>query len=144
MDRNVSCTSRSGIVSKITSEDIAVDIVSVSACFACRAKDLCSAFERKEKRVFVPNAGQKVQCGDKVNVVIETGIGIKAALLAYFMPVVVVVAILFFLLETGMEELYAGIISLASLAGYYSVIYLFREKLKKHFSLYIEKQTENQ
>jgi sigma-E factor negative regulatory protein RseC len=139
MDRNVSCTSRSGVVSGITSENIAVDIISVSACSACHAKELCSAFERKEKIIFVPNAGQKVRCGDKVNVVIETSMGIKAALLAYVLPVVAVVAILFLLLETGMEELYAGTISLASLTGYYFVIYLFREKLKKHFSLYIEK-----
>jgi sigma-E factor negative regulatory protein RseC len=143
MDRNVSCTSRSGVVSKVTAESIAVNIVSVSACFACRAKELCSAFERKEKIVFVPNTGQKVQCGDKVNVIMETGTGIKAAMLAYFMPAVVVVAILFFLLGTGMEELSAGIISLSSLAGYYFVIYLIRQKLKKHFYLYIEKQTES-
>ncbi|MDR1339104.1 MAG: SoxR reducing system RseC family protein [Prevotellaceae bacterium] len=122
---------------------MAVNIISVSACFACRSKELCSAFERKEKTVFVPNAGQKVQCGDKVNVVMETGMGIKAALLAYFMPVIFVTAILFLLIEAGTGELYAGIISLVSLAGYYSVIYLFRAKLKKHFTLYIEKQTEN-
>jgi sigma-E factor negative regulatory protein RseC len=139
MNRKVSCTSRSGVVSGITSEDIAVDIISVSACSSCQAKELCSAFERKEKIIFVPNAGQKVECGDKVNVVIETGMGIKAAILAYLLPVFVVVAILLFLLETGIDELYAGTISLASLAGYYFVIYLFREKLKKHLSLYIEK-----
>jgi sigma-E factor negative regulatory protein RseC len=139
MNKNVSCTSRSGTVSKITSENIAVDIISISACSACRTKGLCSAFEQKEKIIFIPNAGQKVQCGDKVNIVMATSMGIKAAMLAYFMPVIVVVAILFLLLETGMAELYAGTISLASLAGYYFVIYLLREKLKQHFSLYIEK-----
>ncbi|MDR2026057.1 MAG: SoxR reducing system RseC family protein [Prevotellaceae bacterium] len=139
MDRNVSCTSRSGVVSEITPENITVNIVSISACSECSAKGLCSAFERKEKLVSVPNSGQKVQCGDKVNVIMEAGMGIKAVLLAYFVPVIVVTVLLLLLLEAGTEELYAGVISLISLAGYYFVIYLIRERLKKQFYFYIEK-----
>ncbi|MDR1887538.1 MAG: SoxR reducing system RseC family protein [Prevotellaceae bacterium] len=139
MDRNVSCTSRSGVVSEITAENIAVDIISMSACSGCSAKGMCSAFERKGKIIFVPNTGQKVQCGDKVNVMTEVSMGLKAAVLAYLMPAAVVTAVLLLLLETGTGELYAGLISLASLATYYFVIYLIREKLKKQFSFYIEK-----
>jgi sigma-E factor negative regulatory protein RseC len=139
MDGNVSCASRSGIVSEITADSIAVNIISVSACSECRAKAMCSAFEQSEKTVFVPNAGQDVQCGDKVNVMMKISMGMKAVLLAYFMPVIIVVAMLLFLLEAGTEELYAGIISLVSLVGYYFVIYLFRERLKKQFDFYIEK-----
>jgi sigma-E factor negative regulatory protein RseC len=139
MDEKVSCTSRSGIVSKITSENILINIISVSACFGCGAKELCSAFERKEKLIFVPNSGQDLRCGDKVNVIMKANMGLKAVLLAYLMPVIVVLSTLLVLLETGTGELYAGIISLALLGGYYSVIYLFREKLKKQFYFYIEK-----
>ncbi|MDR0726175.1 MAG: SoxR reducing system RseC family protein [Prevotellaceae bacterium] len=139
MDRNVSCTSRSGIVSEITVESIAVNIISISACSGCTAKELCTAFERKEKLIFVPNEGQNVQSGDKVNVTMKVGMGLKAVLLAYFAPAVVVIAILLFLLEAGTDELSAGIISLLSLAGYYLVIYLIREKLKKQFYFNIEK-----
>jgi sigma-E factor negative regulatory protein RseC len=139
MNRNVSCTGRSGIVSEITAENIAVNIISVSACSGCTAKELCSAFERKEKIIFVPNAGQDVQSGDKVNVMMKISMGMKAVLLAYFMPTVIVIAMLLILLATGTGELYAGLISLLSLAGYYFVIYLIREKLKKQFYFYIEK-----
>jgi sigma-E factor negative regulatory protein RseC len=139
MDENVSCTGRSGIISEITAENIAVNIISVSACSECGAKGLCSTFERREKIIFVPNAGQNVQCGDKVNVMMKISMGMKAVLLAYFMPVIIVVAMLLFLLEAGTGEFYAGIISLVSLVGYYYVIYLVREKLKKQFSFYIEK-----
>jgi sigma-E factor negative regulatory protein RseC len=139
MNGNVSCTSRSGVVSEITTESIAVNIISESACSGCSAKELCSTFERKEKIIFVPNAGQDIQCGDKVNVMMEISMGMKAVLLAYFMPVVIVTMVLLFLLKTGTGEFYAGIISLVSLAGYYFVIYRIREKLKKQFSFYIEK-----
>jgi sigma-E factor negative regulatory protein RseC len=139
MNRNVTCSSRSGIVSKITSESIAVNIISVSACSECNARELCSVFERKEKIVVVPNSGQKVQRGDKVNVIMETRMGIKAVMIAYFMPVAVVATALLLLLETGTEELYAGLISLVSLAAYYFVIYLIRKKLMKQFYFYIEK-----
>jgi sigma-E factor negative regulatory protein RseC len=144
MNRNVSCTSRSGIVSEVTAESIAVNIISISACTGCRAKEICSAFERKEKLVFVPNAGQNVQSGDKVNVTMQTVTGLKAVLLAYFMPVIIVAAALLLLLETGTGELCAGIISLVSLAGYYFVIYLVREKLNKQFYFNIEKADKNQ
>jgi sigma-E factor negative regulatory protein RseC len=143
MNRNVSCTSRSGVVSKVTSENIAVNIVSVSACFSCRAKGLCSAFEQKEKVILVPNTGQQVECGDMVNVSVETGMGIRAALLAWFLPAVVVAATLVLLLDAGIEELPAGIAALSTLAGYYFLIYLIREKLKKQLYIYIEKQTES-
>jgi sigma-E factor negative regulatory protein RseC len=139
MDRNVSCTSRSGTISAITTESIIVNIISVSACSGCTAKELCSAFERKEKLISVPNAGQNVQNGDKVNVIMKLSMGMKAVLLAYFMPVVIVIAILLLLLEIGTGELYAGIISLVSLVGYYFVIYLIRKKLQKQFYFYIEK-----
>lgn len=139
MDKNVSCTSRSGIVSAITTESIAVNIISVSACSACNAKAMCSAFERREKTIFVPNAGQNVRCGDTVNVMMTISMGMKAVLLAYFMPALIVIMMLLFLLAVGTGELYAGIISLVSLAGYYFVIYLVREKLKKQFSFYIKK-----
>ncbi|MDR2286354.1 MAG: SoxR reducing system RseC family protein [Prevotellaceae bacterium] len=139
MNGNVSCISRSGIVSEITVENITVNIISVSACSECRAKEMCSAFERREKIVFVPNTGQDIQCGDKVNVMINISMGIKAVLLAYFMPVIIVVAMLLFLLEAKTGEFYAGVISLISLVGYYFVIYLVRKKLKKQFSFYIEK-----
>jgi sigma-E factor negative regulatory protein RseC len=139
MDRNVSCTSRSGIVSEITAESIAVNIISISGCSGCTAKELCTAFERKEKLIFVPNAGQNVRNGDKVNVTMKVSMGLRAVLLAYFAPVVVVIAMLLFLLERGTGELFAGIISLLSLAGYYFVIYLIREKLKKQFYFNIEK-----
>jgi sigma-E factor negative regulatory protein RseC len=139
MDRNVSCTRRSGIVSEITAESIAINIISISACSGCTAKELCTAFERKERLIFVPNGGQNVRCGDKVNVTMKVSMGLKAVLLAYFAPVIVVIAMLLFLLETGTGELFAGIISLSSLAGYYFVIYLFRKKLKKQFYFNVEK-----
>jgi sigma-E factor negative regulatory protein RseC len=139
MDRKVSCIGRLGIVSKITDEDIAVNIITVSACSGCTAKEMCSAFERKEKMIFVPNVGQNVHHGDKVNVTMKADMGMKAVVLAYFAPIIVVIAMLLLLIETGAGELYAGIVSLASLAGYYFVIYLIRDKLRKQFYFYIEK-----
>lgn len=69
----------------------------------------------------------------------EESMGIKAVMLAYFMPTLVVTVLLLFLLEAGTGELYAGVISLLSLVGYYFVIYLIREKLQKQFYFYIEK-----
>jgi sigma-E factor negative regulatory protein RseC len=139
MDRNGSCASRTGVVSGITAANIEVNIISMSACSGCHAKGLCTAFEQEEKIISVPNVGQNVQQGDKVNVMMKISMGMKAALLAYLLPLVIVMAALLLLLETGVGELFAGVISLISLAGYYFVIYLVQDKLKKQFSFFIEK-----
>ncbi|MDR1895777.1 MAG: SoxR reducing system RseC family protein [Prevotellaceae bacterium] len=139
MNKNVSCSSRSGIVSDITPENIAVNIISMSACAGCHAKELCSAFERKEKAVFVPNIGQRVQSGDKVAVVMQVSMGLKAVLLAYVLPLIFVLMTLLLLLEIGTGEFLSGAISLSSLMVYYFVIFLIRNKLKKQFSFFIEK-----
>lgn len=139
MNKDVSCASRSGVVSNITPENIAVNIISMSACSACHAKGLCSAFEQEEKVIYVPNIGQKIKQGDRVNVFMQTTMGLKAAFIAYILPVAIVIIFLLALIELGINELWAGVASLVSLVLYYFVIYLNQNKLKKQFSFFIEK-----
>ncbi|MDR0558621.1 MAG: SoxR reducing system RseC family protein [Prevotellaceae bacterium] len=138
-DKRGSCSKRKGIVSKITDESIAVNIINMSACSACHANGMCQAFERQEKTVYVANTGQQVHDGESVNVVMQTGMGLKAAFFAYFLPVFIVVAVLLILTELGIKEYLTGVISVCFLAVYYCILRLFREKLKNQIHFYIEK-----
>ncbi|MDR2465960.1 MAG: SoxR reducing system RseC family protein [Prevotellaceae bacterium] len=136
---NISCSSKSGTVSKVTDETIAVNIMNVSACSTCRVGAACSAFDRKEKIVLVPNIGQGVETGDTVTVSIRKNAGAKAVLLAYVLPLILVVVVLLSLSGAGAGELAAGMGALASLALYYSALYLSGNKLKNQFTFHLEK-----
>lgn len=138
-NNDISCASRSGEVVKIESGNILINIMNASACAACHAKGVCSAFEQKEKTVCVPYSGQNLHIGDRVNVYMQLSAGLKAALLAYALPAFVALGLLLALSETGVDELVAGGLSLGALALYYAGLYLFRNKLKKQFVFFIER-----
>jgi sigma-E factor negative regulatory protein RseC len=136
---NISCSSKSGTVSKVTDETVAVNILNVSACSACRVGVACPAFDRKEKIIFVPNTGQGVEAGDRVSVSIRKNAGAKAVLLAYVLPLILVVVVLLSLSGAGVGELVTGTVSLASLALYYPALYLSGNRLKNQFTFHLEK-----
>ena len=60
------------------------------------------------------------------NVSISEGMGIKAALIAYAYPFLLVFVLLIALLQSGISELVAGLSGLGVLAAYYVVLYRFR------------------
>lgn len=136
---NISCSGKSGTVSKVTNETIAVNIMNVSACSACRAGEFCSAFDKKEKIILVPNIGQGVATGDRVIVSAGKNAGAKAVLLAYVLPLIIAVVVLLSLSSVGASELVTGTVALASIAAYYSVLYLSGGKLKNQFTFHLEK-----
>jgi sigma-E factor negative regulatory protein RseC len=138
-NNDISCASRSGEIAKIESGNILINIMNASACAACHAKGVCSAFEQKEKTISVPYNMQNLQVGDRVNVYMKLSAGLKASLLAYALPAVVALGALLTLSATGVDELMTGGLSLGALALYYAGLYLFRNKLKKQFVFFIER-----
>jgi sigma-E factor negative regulatory protein RseC len=66
------------------------------------------------------------------------GQGNKAAVLAYLIPIVVLLAVLFVCLGLGLGEGWSALISIGALIPYYIVLYLQRDKLKRRFEYRIE------
>ena len=66
------------------------------------------------------------------------GQGNKAAVLAYLLPVILLLAVLFVCLGLGLSEGLSALISFIALIPYYIVLYLQRDKLKKRFEYTIE------
>ena len=129
----------SGTVVNVTPTQITVNIVSLSACSGCHAKTFCSAFGQKEKNIIVPNIGQNIKEGDCVNVQMKQSLGMLAVLLAYLVPVAVIIASLLLLSEFAVSEPISAIIVLGILAVYYFILYLFRDKFKKAYNFYLVK-----
>ena len=125
--------SHKGIVVAADGCKIKVQIESVSACAACHAKGMCTLSDKEEKLIDIesPKAVEK-KVGDVVTVVVTQKRGMQAVVLAYILPAIVVILSLVGLLKIVSEPV-AIILSLLSLAVYYILLYLFRNRISSKF-----------
>ena len=131
--------SHEGVVTKITDDTLEIKILAQSACAACHAKSACGMGEQAEKILTVPRPKDKeFSLMQKVNVTMAIGQGNKAAVLAYLIPILLLLAVLFVCLGLGLNEGLAALISIVALIPYYIVLYLKRDKLRKQFEYTIE------
>jgi sigma-E factor negative regulatory protein RseC len=130
-----------GIVEKVDGSHIVVRIVQTSACAACSAKGLCNASESKEKQIDVYEVNTSYRVGEEVMVCGTTSMGMRAVVLAFGVPLLILILALGISMKVTDEDamLSAGI-ALVSVIPYYIVIYLMKDKLNKTFSFTIEKQ----
>ena len=137
--KNTETISHEGIVTRITDDELEIKILAQSACTACHAKSACGMGEQAEKILTVPRPqGKDFTINQKVNVKMAIGQGNKAAVLAYLIPIMLLLAVLFACLGLGMNEGLAALISIVALVPYYIVLYLRRDKLKQKFEYIIE------
>ena len=131
--------SHEGIVNKITDDELEIKILAQSACAACHAKSACGMGEQAEKILTVPRPKDKeFTLNQKVNVKMAIGQGNKAAVLAYLIPIILLLAVLFVCLGFGLSEGFSALISIVALIPYYIILYLRRDKLKNKFEYIIE------
>lgn len=131
-----------GEITSINGSMIEVAIISQSLCASCHAKGACSASDMKEKVVTVySNAANSYSVGEKVDLLLKKHLGFIALIYAYLVPFVILLATLIISLQF-IPELYAGILSLAILIPYYTVLYFAKERLQKTFTFQIEKHTK--
>ena len=131
--------SHKGKVLSVRDGVVSVEIVSSSACSACHASGLCGMSESVRKTVEVRDAAV-YSPGQEVEVCLARRMGMKAVLLSYVIPVVILMIIILSLLSAGISELAAGLLSVAGIAVYYGVLWLFRGSLKEEYVFYIRKR----
>ena len=116
--KNEETISHEGIVTKITDDELEIKILAQSACAACHAKSACGMGEQAEKILTVPRPkGRDFALNQKVNVRMAIGQGNKAAVLAYLIPIVLLLAVLFVCLGLGMNEGLAALVSIIALVA---------------------------
>ena len=132
--------SHSGIVESIEKGCVKVRILQTSACAACKVAGHCNASEAKEKIVDVLNvsdsAGLKI--GDNVVVCASRDVANRALLLGFGIPFLILITVLLMALRFTSEEGLAAIAALLALMPYYGLLYLFRDKIQKRLSFYLE------
>lgn len=126
--------SHEGIVTKIDGENVEVKILSKSACASCNIKGACNMSEMQEKIISIPAPKDKnLSIGQEVKISIGLGQANRAVVFAYIIPLIVLVAMIFILNALKIDEGLNALISIGSLAPYYLILFLFRDKLKSKF-----------
>lgn len=127
-----------GVVDRIEGNHIYVRVMQSSACETCVAKGNCSTHESKEKLVDVVSPPDGFNVGDRVLVRASAAMGMKAVVLAYVIPLFIIVAMLVLVIWVGCSELVAVVAALSAVAVYYAVLYLRRGSISRKFSFTVE------
>ncbi len=117
---------------------------------------MCTSTDKKEKIIDITSPSlpirggdeflqnreprtENLKIGDTVEVIIKQRMGWKAVVIAYIVPLIVLVGTLA-VLDMRMEsEALAGVIALGVTGVYFIVLRLFRDKLQREFSFSIRK-----
>ena len=128
-----------GQVVSMTPKTTTVQIVSHSACSECHAAGLCGLSEFTEKAVEVPTDPYATfGVGDEVQVVLKASMGFKAVWIAYFLPLVVLLAVALGLIALGVPEVVAGLAGIGAVALYYLGVWLLRDRLRNEYVFTIQ------
>ena len=124
----------------MTLQTTTVAILQHGACSQCHAAGLCGMADIAEKAVEVPTdpyAGYGV--GDEVDVVLKASMGMKAVWLAYFIPLLILLAVILGFIGLGMAEIPSALAGIGAIAVYYFLLWLFRDKLRNEYIFTITK-----
>ena len=129
-----------GIIERVSAGKASVRILQASACGECAAAKLCRSSESKEKLIdaYLP-VGASFSEGDAVTLVGTVRQSTLAVVLAYVIPLVLMLAVLCGVTVFTASEMAGGAAALGVLAAYYVVLYAFRERLSRRLYFRIER-----
>ena len=119
-----------------------VQIQQQSACSGCHARDLCVSSERREHQLQLKTYGQHFSIGEQVLVVARRSVGRLAVLLAFVLPLLLLVLTLS-IAQTllALSEATAVLVAIGLLSLYYLVLYTQRRRLEGRLVLMVEPVT---
>lgn len=129
------CIEQKGTVEQIAGHNIKVRVHRMASCGDCRAGTICFMGESTEREIEISNFTPGLKIGDQVEVILSRSMGNKAVVLGYLMPFIILILSLIIMKLLGAGDLLSGLISLGSLAPYFIILYLLRNRLRKVFTL---------
>ena len=128
-----------GVVESIEKHKVLVKILQKTTCSDCHAKSVCLSSDRKEKTIEVYDNSGRFCLNEEVIVSVQSSMGHLAVILAFIIPLTLVVTTIFACLKISGNEGISGLIGLSVLVAYYFVLYFCRDKLKKSFVFTLSK-----
>lgn len=128
----------SGEVVRVENGTVYVAITVQGACGSCGARKACGMgeTERKILEIHTPDA-TTYRSGDAVTVSVTRHAGLRAVLLAYVVPFLVLVAVVVVCVLSGMGEGAAVLLGLGAVVLCYGVLWLCRRRIEGgiHFTI---------
>ena len=131
---------REGIVRAVNGDEITVEVIVSSACSGCHAKSICIPSDHRQERIVVQNTrNEQYEVGETVELLLETSAGNKAVVLAYVLPLVVLLVLLFGCYAiTGKELLSVGV-GVLGVVFYYLILKSAGKKVEKGITFGVRK-----
>lgn len=139
------CVEQKGIVIKKQENKVVVKIEQKSTCSSCHARGACTSLDKKDKEIEIKSKDTaNYNIGDEVIITISTKLGMKAVLIAFVLPLILIVLALFLSIKIfSLSQSLSALISLLVLSAYYFLLYKQNLFLSKQFNFTIkEKITE--
>lgn len=96
------------------------------ACQGCAARKVCSSdSSANQKNISLISYNKNHRIGDTITLEVSAQMGLKAVLLAYILPVVIILAMLLIMQSVGISELSSAIWALVALTLYFFSLKLF-------------------
>ena len=144
----MSIITHDGIVESIDGNLLRIRITQLPSCASCQAANRCRASESKEKIVDIclgedmatgkQNEGKPYEVGDHVVLKAQGSVGLRAVALAFVIPFIVVVTVLFVAFGLTNSELPSALLGLGSLVVYYIFLYLLRDRIRQKLQFVVE------
>ena len=128
-----------GVIERIEKHKVFIKIIQKAACSDCHAKSVCMSSDKKEKIIEVYDYSGKFSIHEDVIVSTQASTGHLAVFIAFIAPLALVVATIFAGIKISGNESLSGLIGLSVLVPYYSILYFFRDKLKRSFVFSLSK-----
>lgn len=129
-----------GTIHNINGNRYTIRITQSSACSECHAKDVCMAADTKVKMVDVIDTTGEFEIHDRVLLTGKTSIGYKAILWAFLVPLTILIAVIIVATSIwDMDELQAAVLALVSLAPYYLLLYILKDRMRKKLAFTIKR-----
>ena len=133
-----------GIVQSVDGQEVIVKMTVESACAACHAKSLCGVSDSKDKIVKAVNVSDAhFEVGEKVNVEMRQSLAMKAIVICYLLPFIVLLTTFCVMSYFCQNELVNVLVTFAAVAAYFFFIWLFNHKIERNVTFIAVKLTEN-
>lgn len=127
-----------GIVENIEGSHLQVRIVQTSACATCSIKGHCTSADTKEKLIDIVESGPHTyRQGDRVWVLGELSMGMQAVLLAFVIPLFLIIITLLVGMALFADELKTVFCVVPCLIAYYFALWCNKDWLRRKFSFSI-------
>lgn len=129
-----------GNVVEVADGEVAVQIERGTACSHCESKKACLIMGKTEQTIRVKDKNyQNYSVGEQVKVSMNTSLGMKAIMLAYVLPLLILMLSLAVGFNYFPSELLQIAVALIPTVLYYITLYKFRRRIERNFTFFVSK-----